>query len=385
MALKRAARGAVPPFVVLDVMGAANAREAAGADVVHLEIGQPATPAPAAARAAARRAIEDDALGYTAAAGLAPLRARIAAHYQEAYGVSVDPARVVATTGSSGGFVLAFLAAFDAGDRVALAEPGYPAYRNILAALGVEPVRLPLDRGSGYRPDPALLDKAGGRLDGLVLASPANPTGAMLDRAALAALASCCRDRGIRLISDEIYHGITYAGPAETALALTDEAVVVNSFSKYYSMTGWRIGWMVVPEDLVRPVECLAQSLFISPPAVAQHAALAAFDCRPELDGNVRRYARNREILLAGLAEAGLDRLAPVDGAFYVYADVGALGLDSDRLCARLLDEAGLAVGPGRDFDPERGGDFIRLSFAGSSADMREAVRRLKDWLARSA
>lgn len=385
MALKRAARGAVPPFIVMDVMSAANAREAAGADVIHLEVGQPATPAPAGARAAARRAIEDDALGYTAAAGLAALRARIAAHYGETYGVSVDPARVVATTGSSGGFVLAFLAAFDAGDRVAIAEPGYPAYRNVLTALGVEPVRLTLDRGSGYRPGPALLDRVSGRLDGLVLASPANPTGAMLDRAALAGLASCCRDRGIRLISDEIYHGITYAGSAETALAETDEAVIVNSFSKYYSMTGWRIGWMVVPEDLVRPVECLAQNLFISPPAVAQHAACAAFDCRPELDGNVRRYARNREILLAGLAEAGLDRLAPADGAFYVYADIGALGLDSDRLCDRLLDEAGIAVAPGRDFDPELGGDFIRLSFAGSSADMREAVGRLKDWLARSA
>ncbi len=380
MALKRSARGAVPPFVVMEVMRAANAHEAAGHDVVHLEVGQPSTPAPRGVLDAAKRALESDALGYTEATGIPRLRARIAAHYQDSYGRSVDPRRVVVTTGSSGGFVLSFLAAFDAGDRVALADPGYPAYRNILQAVGIETLCLQTGPETRYQPSPALLDGIDEPLDGLIVASPANPTGTMLDRDSLAALAAYCRDRRIRLISDEIYHGITYAGPAETALAFTDEAIVINSFSKYFSMTGWRIGWMVVPEDLLRAVECLAQNLFISPPSLAQHAAVAAFDCGEELDGNVRRYAGNREILLNGLPRAGLVRLAPADGAFYLYADVSPLGLDSDALCDRLLHEAGIAMAPGRDFDQARGGDFVRISFAGSNADMHEAVARLERW-----
>ena len=382
MALKRSARGAVPPFIVMDVMRAANEHEAAGRDVVHLEVGQPSTPAPRGVLDAARRTLESDALGYTEATGIPRLRARIAAYYQDRHGRSVDPRRIVVTTGSSAGFMLSFLAAFDPGDRVALADPGYPAYRNILQAVGIETVCLRTDRETRYQPSPALLDGIDGPLDGLIVASPANPTGAMLDRDALAGLARYCGDRGVRLVSDEIYHGITYAGPAETALAFTDEAVIVNSFSKYFSMTGWRIGWMVVPEDLARAVECLAQNLYISPPSLAQHAAAAAFDCGEELDANVRRYARNREILLDGLPRAGLVRLAPADGAFYLYADIRPLGLDSDTLCDRLLREAGIAVAPGRDFDRARGGDFVRISFAGSDADMREAVARLERWTA---
>ena len=361
MALKRAARGSVPPFIVMDVMRAANRRAAAGEDIVHLEIGQPATPAPRGVLDAAAAALGSDPLGYTDATGIRDLRRRIARHYRERYGIDPDPARIVVTTGSSGGFTLAFLAAFDHGDRVALADPGYPAYRNILSALGIEAVCIPTGPETRFQPTPALLD-AEDRLDGAIVASPANPTGTMLDRAALAALAGYCAERGIRLVSDEIYHGIAYAGAADTALRFTDEAVIVNSFSKYFSMTGWRIGWMVVPEDLARAVECLAQNLFISPPTLAQHAALAAFDCTEELDRNVARYAENRATLLAGLPRAGFTRFAPADGAFYLYADIRAFGIDSRELSRRLLDEAGVAVAPGLDFDRARGGDYLRIS-----------------------
>jgi len=382
MVLKRSARGGVPPFIVMDVMRSANAREAAGHAVVHLEVGQPATAAPRGVLKAANRAMGAFPLGYTEAIGIQALRQRIAEHYQSFYNRAVDPDRIIVTTGSSGGFVLAFLAAFDAGDRVALADPGYPAYRNILLALGIDAVSLPTGAETRFQPSPALLDTVKGPLDGLIVASPANPTGTMLDPDALAALADYCCDRGIRLISDEIYHGITYDGRVETALAFTDQAVIINSFSKYFSMTGWRIGWMVAPDDLLRPIECLAQNLFISPPSLSQHAALATFDCGAELDANVRRYARNRQILLDGLPALGMDRLAPADGAFYIYADISRYGLDSDLFCARLLDEAGVAMAPGRDFDQARGGDFVRISFAGSNEDMEQAVARLARWVA---
>ncbi len=270
MALKIAKRGGIPPFIVMDVLRAANARAAAGEEVLHLEVGQPATPAPAGVRAAAKAALDDTRLGYTDALGLPALRARIARHYREAYGVAVEPARIVVTTGSSGAFLLSFLAAFDPGDRVALAAPGYPAYRNILAALGVEPVLLICDAEHRFQPTPELLDRVEGRLDGLIVASPSNPTGTMLRRAELAPLADYCAARALRLISDEIYHGITYCEPAVSALELSGEAIVINSFSKYYSMTGWRLGWMVLPEALLRPIECLAQNLFISPPTLSR-------------------------------------------------------------------------------------------------------------------
>ena len=383
MALKVSARGRVPPFIVMDVLRSANERQAAGEDIVHLELGQPGTPAPRGAIEAAQAALESEQLGYTEAFGLAALRARIAAFYQSRYGVEVDPARIVVTTGSSGGFVLAFLAAFDPGDRVALADPSYPAYRNILQALGIEPVALPAGLETRYQPSVELLERAAGRLDGLIVASPSNPSGTMLDADELEALAHYCRDRGIRLISDEIYHGITYEREAATALAFDDQAVVINSFSKYFSMTGWRIGWMVAPDDLSRSIECVAQNLFISAPTLSQHAAMAAFDCAAELDGNVRRYAENRALLLDRLPVAGFDRLAPAEGAFYLYADVSHLTNDSEAFCREMLDHTGVAMAPGIDFDRDRGRAFLRISYAGPTAEIEDAIARLAAWRAR--
>jgi aspartate/methionine/tyrosine aminotransferase len=382
MALKIARRGLVPPFIVMDVLRAANDREAAGEDVLHLEVGQPGTPAPAPVRAAAKAALESARLGYTDAMGVPSLRARIARNYAETYGVELDSQRVIVTTGSSGGFLLGFLASFEPGDRVALAAPGYPAYRNILTSLGVEPVLLPCDLEHRFQPTVELLDRVAPPLDGLILASPSNPTGTMLGRAALSDLVAYCADRGVRLVSDEIYHGITYEAPAVSALDLTGEAIVINSFSKYYSMTGWRLGWMVLPEDLLRPVECLAQNLFISPPTLSQIAAETAFDCHQELDGFVAAYARNRAVLLRELPKAGFDRLAPADGAFYLSADVSRLTNDSQDFCRRMLAETGVAITPGMDFDPERGHQFVRFSFAGPEVEMGQAAARLGTWLA---
>jgi aspartate/methionine/tyrosine aminotransferase len=380
MALKLSRRGRIPPFIAMDVLRAANEAAAAGSDVLHLEVGQPATPAPAGVLAAARAALEQETLGYTDALGLPRLREAIAAHYRTTYGVSLDPARVAVTTGSSGAFLLTFLAAFDAGDRVAMAAPAYPAYRNILTALDLVPVELPAGPAERYQMTLELLRGHKGALDGLILASPANPTGTMLAPDALAAIARHCRDHGIRLISDEIYHGIVYDGVAATALATSDDAFVVNSFSKYFSMTGWRLGWVVLPPDALRAAECLAQNLFISPPALSQHAAIAAFDCRDELDANVARYARNRALLLEELPKAGFERFAPADGAFYLYADIADLTNDSAAFCRRMLREIGVACTPGLDFDPGRGHASLRISFAGATETMDEAVRRLKAW-----
>jgi aspartate/methionine/tyrosine aminotransferase len=379
MALKVSRRGQVPPFIVMDVMRAANQQAAEGGDVLHLEVGQPSTGAPAGVVAAARAAL-GETLGYTDALGLPALREAIAAHYRDSYGVALDPARVVVTTGSSGAFLLAFLAAFEAGDRVGLAAPGYPAYRNILTALGLVPVELQAGVEHRYQPTLELLRAQGDTLDGLIVASPANPTGSMLAPAELAALAQHCERSGIRLVSDEIYHGITYGFPTATALASSDEAIVVNSFSKYFSMTGWRLGWMVVPPGMLRAVECLAQNLFISPPSLSQRAAIAAFGCREELDANVARYAANRALLLDELPKAGFDRLAPADGAFYLYADVAHLTNDSQAFCRRMLRETGVACTPGIDFDPARGHATLRFSFAGATEAMAEAARRLIPW-----
>lgn len=381
MTLKIARRGTVPPFIVMDVMRAANERAAAGGDVLHLEVGQPSTGAPAGVVAAVQAVLGQEALGYTDALGLPPLRRRIARHYSEWYGVTVDPDRVVVTTGSSGGFLLAFLACFEPGDRVVLTDPSYPCYRNILKALGVETVHIPVGPETRFQPSPALLDRVDGRIDGLVVASPSNPTGSMIRPDELRALTTYCGDRGIRLISDEIYHGITYEEPAVTALSLGGEAVVVNSFSKYFSMTGWRLGWMVAPEALVTPVERLAQNLFISAPTLSQHGGIAAFDCHEELRANVARYAENRSLLLRELPKAGLDRLAPSDGAFYVYADVSHLTNDSGEFCRRLLAETGVAATPGIDFDTGRGSGTLRFSFAGSTEEVGEAAARLQRWL----
>lgn len=378
MTLKAAKRSAIQPFIVMDVMRAANALQAQGTDVLHLEVGQPSTPAPKRVLEAARTALDQELLGYTDAFGVPPLKAAIAAHYRKAYGVTVDTARIAVTTGSSGAFVVAFLSAFDAGDRVALVSPGYPAYRNILAALDIDVVDVQAGPETDYQPTPALLDRIEGKLDGLIIASPSNPTGTMIDAAGLKALTDYCRTRGIRLVSDEIYHGITYEDPAHTVAAFDPEAFVVNSFSKYYAMTGWRLGWLIFPESLTRPIECLAQNLFISPPTLSQIAAVAAFDAEDELQGNVARYKANRDILLEELPKAGFDKLSHAQGAFYVYADVGHLTDDSLAFCRRILAETGVAVTPGVDFDPVRGHRFMRFSFAGATADMIEAARRLK-------
>jgi aspartate/methionine/tyrosine aminotransferase len=380
MSLRPSRRGLVPPFIAMDVLRAANAREAEGERVIHLEVGQPGTPAPRAVLDAARRALAEDRIGYTDAEGIAPLRAAIARHYRTEYEIQIDPAEIAVTTGSSAAFQLAFLAAFEPGDRVALAAPGYPAYRNILSALGLETVLIEVGENAHYQPSPELLDAAG-ELAGLIVASPANPTGTMIAPAAFARLCAYCRDRGIRLVSDEIYHGITYEAPAQCARAFGSQTIVVNSFSKYYSMTGWRLGWMLVPPDLARSVECLAQNFYISPPALSQLAAVAAFECRAELDGHVARYRANRDLLTTTLTGAGLTRFAPAEGAFYLYADVSALTGDSEELCRRLLAQTGVAITPGRDFDPIGGDRWVRLSFAGSTEDIAEAARRLALWL----
>jgi aspartate/methionine/tyrosine aminotransferase len=377
-------RSAIAPFLVMDVLRAAGARDRAVRDpadlTVHLEIGQPGRGAPQRVLDAAAEALRTDRLGYTDAFGLPALRARIAAHYRDTYGVAVPVERIVVTTGSSGAFVLAFLAAFDVGARVALADPGYPAYRNILSALGVEVVGLPTDAGDRFQPTVARLEVAG-RLDGLIVASPANPTGTMLSAADLKRLAEWCAGAGVRLVSDEIYHGIAYGEPAAT-LAGTSDAIVINSFSKYFAMTGWRLGWMVVPPDLLRAVEVLAQNLFISPPSLPQHAALAAFECGAELDARVAAYRANRDLLLAELPRAGFVDFAPADGAFYLYCDVGHMTNDSVAFCQRMLSEAGVAATPGTDFDPGRGARHIRFSFAGSHDDMARACERLRRWRA---
>lgn len=380
-----ARRSGIDSFIVMDVMRMAAAEEAAGRSIIHMEVGQPATPAPLAAREAAKHAIDSHNLGYTLALGIAPLRERIAVHYAETYGVSVDPSRVVVTTGSSAAFVLAFLALFDAGARVALPSPGYPCYRHILSALGVTPVMVTTGPATRWMPDPDDITRlhALAPLDGLLVASPANPTGTMLTPDRLAALTGVCADHGLWFISDEIYHGLTYTQPAATALQVSQDAIVINSFSKYFSMTGWRVGWLIVPESLVRVVERLAQNLYIAPPAIAQLAALGAFDAREELEANRAVYAANRQLLLAELPKAGFIDIVPADGAFYLYANVAHLTDDALEFCGRMLREAGVAATPGIDFDATRGHHYVRFSYAGSTADMREAVQRLQAWTAR--
>ena len=381
MALKISRRGAIPPFIVMDVLRAANQRQSERGDVLHLELGQPSTGVPRGVIDVAKEALDKDLLGYTEAFGLASLRARIATHYNSTQNVTVDAKRIVVTTGSSGGFVLAFIAAFDSGDRVALADPGYPGYRNILLALDIEPVCVATGPETRFQPTPELLDRIDGPLDGLIVASPSNPTGTMLGDAELRALSDYCDDRGIRLVSDEIYHGITFDRRGVSALRFNDDAIVINSFSKYFSMTGWRVGWMVVPTALLRNIECLSQNLFISAPTLSQYAAEAVFDFTDQLDENVRRYARNRDVLLNELPQAGFNHLAPADGAFYIYADITHLTNDSEAFCRRMLDETGVATTPGTDFDQDRGKAFLRVSFAGSTDDIVTAMQRLKRWM----
>ncbi|HMB09860.1 pyridoxal phosphate-dependent aminotransferase [Saliniramus sp.] len=373
----------VAPFLAMDVLARAAEKERQGDSVVHMEVGQPGAPAPLAVREAAKAAIDTGRIGYTEALGLAALRARIARHYRDAYGVEVGPERIAVTTGSSAGFVLAFLAMFEPGDRVAITAPGYPAYRNIFEALGVEVVTIPLEKADGYVMTARAVRAAHAQkpLKGVLAMSPANPSGTMIGRAGLADLGTACREAGIWFVSDEIYHGLTYDAPAQTALAADPDAVIVNSFSKYYCMTGWRIGWLVLPPALVRPVEVLAQSLYISAPYISQVAAIAAFEATDELEVIKAGYARNREILLEALPGIGITEMHPVDGAFYVYADIARFTNDSLDFCKRMLDEAGIAATPGLDFDPFEGAHHMRLSFAGTEADCREGMRRLKAWL----
>ncbi|HHN66915.1 MAG TPA: aminotransferase class I/II-fold pyridoxal phosphate-dependent enzyme [Thermopetrobacter sp.] len=381
---RRAAK--VAPFLAMDVMREARQRLAAGDDVVRMEVGQPFGQAPRKVLEAARAAMREEPLGYTDAAGLLPLRERIARHYRETHGIDVDPARVFITTGSSGAFLLAFLAAFDAGDAVGLPNPGYPAYRNIFHALGITPRLLPAGAAQGWAPrveEVAAKLKEG--MKGLLVASPANPTGAIIDDARLRALIETVEAAGGWFISDEIYHGLTYERPATTALAFSERAIVINSFSKYYAMTGWRIGWMVLPDELRRVAEVLGQNLFISAPTISQHAAIAAFDATEELQERRAGYAANRDLLLNELPRIGLGALAPADGAFYLYADVSHLTNDSITLSRRLLREARVAVTSGLDFDPLDGGRFLRLSYAGSHDDMARAVERLAAWMKENA
>jgi len=380
-----ASRANVPPFHVMDLLAAAAERRRTHGDLLDLVAGQPSTPAPAPVRAAAHRALDEEVLGYTVALGIPALREAICAHHRRVHGLDVTPDDVVVTTGSSGGFLLAFLAAFEPGDRVAIARPGYPCYRNVLTALGCEVVELATGPESRFQPTVDMLDGLDRPVQGLVLASPANPTGTMLVPSELAALARWCEERGVRLVSDEIYHGIEYASPMQHASAweTSRDAVVFNSFSKYFSMTGWRIGWMLVPEQLRRPVDVLTGNFTICPPVLSQHAAVAAFTdaSYAECDGHVARYAANRRVLLDGLPRLGIDRLAPADGAFYVYADVGHLTDDTMTWCHRLLAETGIATAPGIDFDTAVGNRFVRLSFAGATADMAAALDRLAGWL----
>ncbi len=380
--LQPSARSAVPPFMVMDVVAAAARLEAQGRRIIHMEVGQPAAGAPATAITAARAALSSP-LRYTETLGVPSLRARIARAYAEWHGLDIDPARIVVTTGSSAGFVLAFLAAFDAGDRIAVPLPGYPPYRHILAALGAQPVGVETDAATRWAitGEALLAHHRVKPLKGVIVASPSNPSGTMMTASALADVVHCAQDAGIVVISDEIYHGLDYAFAAETAARISDDLLIVNSFSKYFCMTGWRIGWMVVPPILVRAIERLQQNLAISVPTLSQIAAEAAFDGRVELENVRRGYQENRQILLEELPRVGLDSYLPADGAFYLYVDVSRFSDDSFAFAKRLLEEAGVAVTPGIDFDPSRGRNFVRLCYAGAGGDMREAVERIGNWL----
>ncbi|CUH66670.1 Aspartate aminotransferase [Thalassovita gelatinovora] len=378
--MRNSRRSQVDPFIVMDVMEAARAAEEAGRNIIHMEVGQPGTAAPKGARQALTRQMAEDAMGYTVALGLPELRKRIARLYGDWYDIDLDWNRVIVTPGSSGAFLLAFTALFDTGDRIGIGEPGYPSYRQILTALDLVPVGLSASPQNRLQPVPA--DFSGLDLQGLMVASPANPSGTMLSKPAMEALVSACRDNDIAFISDEIYHGIEYEAKAVTALEVTDNCYVINSFSKYFSMTGWRVGWMVVPEDHVRVIERLAQNMFICPSHASQIAALAAMECGDELEANMAVYRENRRLMLEGLPKAGFTKIAPPDGAFYVYADVSDLTSDSRAFAAEILEKAGVAVTPGLDFDPLRGAGTLRFSYAQATAEIVEGLTRLELFMA---
>lgn len=381
MAIAISRRSAVEPFHAMDVLAEANRLRGLGHPVVSLAVGQPSDPVPAEVREAAEAALRAGRGGYTDSLGLAELRSAIAGHYGEMYGVDVSPSRVAVTTGSSAGFNLAFLAMFDPGDRVAITAPGYPAYRNILAALGLDVVEIRLEDEAWLTAQRLEQAHRTSPLKGLLFASPANPTGAVIPQAALEELLGAARSMGIAVISDEIYHRLSYTGPDLTALAYDDDVTVVNSFSKYYCMTGWRIGWMVLPEELVRPVERIAQSLYISAPELSQAAAVHAFDATSDLDRITERYRANRALLAEALPRLGLALAAPMDGAFYAYCDVSRHTNDSMDFVRRLLSECHVAATPGIDFDPAEGHRYLRLSYAGSERDVATAIERLEGWL----
>ena len=374
--MRRSSRGQVDAFIVMDMVAEAAKLEAEGRHIIHMEVGQPGSGAPAVAVEAVTAAMQSESLGYTMALGLPELRRGIAELYQRWYGVDLNPERVIVTSGSSGAFLLAFTALFEAGDRVGLGEPGYPSYRQILKALSLEPVGIATSAANRLQPVPA--DLEGVDLAGLIVASPGNPSGTMLSKAALADLISYAQARDIAFVSDEIYHGLHYGARAHSALEISDDVYVINSFSKYFSMTGWRVGWMVVPQDHLRTVERLAQNMFICAPHVAQIAALAALQAEPELEANRAVYAENRRLMLQGLPEAGFDKIAPPDGAFYIYADVSDLTEDSLAFARDILHKAGVAVTPGLDFDAKRGGQTLRFSYARATADIVEGLARLK-------
>ena len=380
-----ALRAGIPPFYVMDVWLAAAERQRSHGDLVNLSAGQPAAAAPRPVRAAAADALANDKLGYTVALGIPELRTAVAASYLDRHGITVDPGDVVITTGSTGGFLLAFLACFDVGDRVAVTSPGYPCYRNILSALGCEVVDVPCGPDTRFHPTVDMLAALDPPVKGLVIASPANPTGTVLPPEQLADIASWCEQSGVQLVSDEIYHGLVYPGAPQTSCAweTSREAIVVNSFSKYFAMTGWRLGWLLVPPALARAVDRLTGNFSICPPTLPQLAAVAAFtpESIAEAEALVEQYTVNRDLLLRGLPMIGLPRLAPADGAFYVYADVSDYSTDSLAFCAKLLADTGVAIAPGVDFDTVHGGAYVRLSFAGPRSDIEEALRRMGPWL----
>lgn len=380
-----ALRAGIPPFYVMDVWLAAAERQRTHGDLVNLSAGQPSVGAPEPVRAAAAAALHLNQLGYTVALGIPELRAAIAADYQRQHGISVEPDAVVVTTGSSGGFLLAFLACFDVGDRVAMASPGYPCYRNILSALGCEVVEIPCGPQTRFQPTAQLLAELDPPVKGVIVASPANPTGTVIPPEELAAIARWCDDNEVRLISDEVYHGLVYDGAPQTSCAwhTSRNAVIVNSFSKYFAMTGWRLGWLVVPTELRRAVDCLTGNFTICPPVLSQIAAVSAFspESTAEAETNLQHYSVNRSMLLDGLRRIGVDRLAPTDGAFYVYADVSDFTTDSLTFCSKLLSQTGVAIAPGIDFDPARGNSYVRLSFAGPTSDIEAALHRIGAWL----
>ena len=377
--MKNSTRGAVDPFIVMDVMEAARQAEAAGRHIIHMEVGQPATPAPLGARNALRDSLNATAMGYTVALGLPELRGKISELYGEWYDVDLDPNRVIVTSGSSAGFLLSFTSLFDTGDRVGIGAPGYPSYRQILKALDLTAVDIPTSSANKFQPHPSDFEDLS--LNGLLVASPSNPTGTMLTRRELGALIEATERSEAAFISDEIYHGIEYETKAVSALEITNNCYVINSFSKYFSMTGWRVGWMVVPENHIRQVERLAQNMFICAPHASQVVALAAMECREELTAYQAVYQKNRRLMIEGVPKAGFDRIAPPDGAFYIYADISALSVDSINFAKKLLDETGVATTPGVDFDPINGHRYLRLSFAGATQTMNEAVKRINEFV----